>query len=225
MPDFSFPQHSFSYDYLQVQEAFSRKSESTEAKYFRLIQDFLALCIRDYVDFAYPCNRLTLEDWWAYDTAAGFIFGNQRCMIRHPETLLLMNVEDMSSLVSHKKNAVSILKTKVISMAQKKKASHMKPAFTPPPRFTDENGQSWEVKADPREASAYINPETKQIYVSDTASPKLFIIALLQMANSELDLDLDSESLDSVGEKLYSVLECNKFFRVRVVSNVEMKDE
>jgi len=225
LQDSSSPQHSFSYDYLQVQEAFSRRSESAEAKYTRLVQDFLALCIRDYVDFAYPSNRSTLEDWWAYDTAAGFIFGNQRCAIVHPETLIPMNVSDMVPLVSLKNNAVSTLKTKVILMAKKKKVSHTKPAFTPPSRFTDDNGESWEILEDPRETAAYVNSETKQIHVSDTTSPKLFIMALLQMANAELDLNLDPEDLDSAGEKLHSVLECNKFFRVRVVANVEMKNE
>lgn len=225
MQDSSFPQHSSSYDYLQVQEAFSRRSEKTETKYLRLVQDFLALCIRDYVDFAYPSSRSTLDDWWAYDTAAGFLFGNQKCSIVHPETLSLMSVHDMVPLVSLKKDAVKTLKTKVISMAKKKKASHTKPAFTPPFRFTDDNGESWEILEDRHETTAYVDSERKRIHVSDTASPKLFIMALLQMANAELNLDLDPENLDAVGEKLHSVLECNKFFRVRVVANVEVRDD
>lgn len=225
MQDSSSPQHSSSYDYLQVQETFSRKSENTESKYLRLVGDFLALCIRDYVEYAYPSNRSTVDDWWAYDTAAGFLFGNVRCSIIHPETLVPMNVGDLVPLVSLKKDAVKTLQTKVIAMAKKKKLSHTKPAFTPPSRFTDDNGESWEIVEDLRETAAYVNPETKQIYVSDTSSPKLFIMALLQMANTELDLNLDPEDLDSAGEKLHSVLECNKFFRVRVVSNVEIKDD
>ena len=136
-----------------------------------------------------------------------------------------MNVDDMVPLVSLNRNAVTTLKTKVISMAKKKKMSHTKPAFTPPSRFTDDNGESWEILEDPRETAAYVNSETKQIHVSDTSSPKLFIMALLQMANEELDLNIDPEDLDSAGEKLHSILECNKFFRVRVVSNVQVKDE
>ena len=136
-----------------------------------------------------------------------------------------MNLDSMVPLVSLKKDAVTTLKTKVVSMAKKKKASHTKPAFTPPFRFTDENGESWEILEDPLESTAYVNSETKQIHVSDTSSPKLFIMALLQMANAELDLNLDPENLDAAGEKLHSVLECNKFFRVRVVSNVQIDNE
>lgn len=189
-----------------------------------MVHDFLALCIKDYVDFSYPSNRNTDDDWVAYYTAAGFLFGGDRCKLFHPETLIPMTLEEMVPLVSLKSNAVQILRNKVVTMA-KKKISYTKPAFTPPSRFTDDKGESWEIVEDLRETAAYVNTDTKQIYVSDTTSPKLFIMALLQMANAELDLDLDPEDLDSAGEKLHRVLECNKFFRVRVVANVEVKDE
>lgn len=216
--DFSFSES------IQVQETFSPQSETIHDAYLTLVQDFLALCIKDYVDFAYPNNRNTTDDWIAYETAAAFLFDDAECMLVHPVTLKRMILSEMLPLVTEHKQPVKQIRRTVQNMA-KQKVSKTKPAFSPPSRFTDEHGVAWGIVEDPLEPVAYVNMPDNKIIMNDAADPMLFLIGLMHMANQELELNIDEDALDKLGKKFHTVLAQNKFFRVRVVANVEVSDD